>query len=1016
MLLVAGLALAFGPGRALAVRPLGIDVSYWQGTALDWAAIKAGGITFAYTRASEGSGYTDSTLAINMSRAKAAGVYIGAYHYADYNINQGTAGAILEANHYWAAAKNYIKYGGYYLMPALDMEASTTGYTKTTLSQWAVTWCETVVSNAAAVGVTVTPVIYCSQSYAGNYFNSTVTKYIPWIAVWPTTPNPQTGAPSSYGPWSTWTLWQYSSSTTVSNHSGRVDGDSFNGTAATLLTKLGIGGAGNGATIVSSSVPGTVLTGATFTATITLQNSGGTAWTNTGANPYKLGSQSPANNTTWGLSRVALPSSPIAAGQNAAFTFTATAPTNLGTYTFAWQMTQDGVAWFGATNSTSITVVGASPTLITQPANQTVVEGKTAQFKVVAAGAPTLTYQWRQNGTNLADGGNIGGTAGATLTLTNVQLTQAASYSVVVSNSVGSATSADAVLTVTPYVPVATWGPNATSEGQVLLNSLTITADNHQSFTMNVGRHSTTTGYNEARPVYHWYGTGVNTPLNKNIVTTGGTLTHTCVAAYDAAASATVRAYILGTAFPVGNNGTTVLVSWPYYNYANSLSWTNAGGDVLGSYLGGTTMTAIGAYTWTWTATRNAGYGIQFRNATSASDYTYRKTFTQYGKPSLTFTYLPPSGGSNSCVQNWNVIGPWDDTDTTLATSFLIDDDPRGVSEADMAASTGATYNEQTFTVSDQNSDKFDAGDFGWGTNCTGYGFAYVKYDHANNAAVYLGIGADERCKVWLNGTLVKSYLTGSGMWSPDATFYGPVTLKQGWNRVLIKAQNGAGDFGWSVRFANADRSALTNCTFAVTDGTPPANPTACVDASGSTNGVWQTITTVPSFTWSGAADPETSGEGVSGIKGYYIYWGIDPNGTWITQLTNSPAYAPPTVTDEGTYYLRVATYDYALNIADWQTLYTFNYGHAPSPCSQTNALVSITQNTNSTFELTFVGTPQAQYYVVANTNAVDAMTNWVVLPGSTNTVTNSSGLWSVTVTNDSAQWFYRAAASSLCP
>ena len=1012
------IALAMAPGRALAVRPLGIDVSYWQGTGLDWPAIKAGGITFAYTRASEGTGYTDSTLAGNMTRAKAAGVYIGAYHYADYNINTGTAGAIAEANHYWAAAKNYIKYGGYYLMPALDMEASTAGYTKTTLSQWAVTWCETVVSNAAAVGVTVTPVIYCSQSYAGSYFNSTVTKYIPWIAVWPTTPDPQTGSPSSYGPWPTWTLWQYSSSTTVPNHSGRVDGDSFNGTATTLLTKLLIGGAGNVATIVSASVPNTVVTGDTFTATITLKNSGGTAWTNTGAIPYKLGSQSPQDNTTWGLNRVALPSSPINAGANAVFTFTATAPTNIGTYAFSWRMLQESATWFGSTFTTNITVVSASPAIATQPASQTVVEGKTVQFKVVATGDPTLTYQWRWNGTNLSDGANLSGTTSATLAITNVQPAQSGSYSVVVTNGLGSTTSADAILTVNPVVIAATWGPNSTSEGQVLLNSMTISADNHQSFTMNVGRHSTTTGYNEARPVYHWYGTGVNTPLNKDIVTTGGSLTHACVAAYDTTAAATVRAYILGTAFPVGNNDkATVLVSWPYYNYANSLAWTAAGGDVIGSYLAGVVMTNTGSYTWAWSGTRNAGYGIQLRNATSASDYTYRKTFTQYGKPSLTLTYLPPSGESNACVQNWNVIGPWADSDITLATSFLIDDDPRGVSESDMAASTGATYNEQTFAPSAQDNDKFDALDYGWGTGSSGYGFVYVYYNHANNAAVYLGVGSDDRFKLWLNGSMVASWLGSAGRtWTPDGSFVGPVTLKQGWNRVLIKVQNGASAFGWSVRLATADRSALANCTFALTDGTPPSNPTACVDASGSTNGVWQTTTTAPSFTWSGAADPTTSGEGVSGIKGYYVYWGADPNGTQITQVTNSPAYVPPAVSAEGSYYLRVATYDYALNMADWQTLYTFNYGHAPSPCSQTNALVSISQNTNGTFQFTFIGTPQAQYCVVTSTNATDPMTNWVVLPGSTNTVTNSSGIWHFTGTNDVPQRFYRSVATQVCP
>jgi hypothetical protein len=776
----------------------------------------------------------------------------------------------------------------------------------------------------------------------------------------------------------------------------------------------------NNASVASSSVPSAVIAGRPFTATLTLKNTGTTSWTNTGANAYKLGSQTPADNTTWGLSRVALPSSPIAAGATAAFTINATAPTNLGTYTFAWKMLQEGLASFGSTYSGSISVVSASPTITTQPASQAVTVGSTVKFAVGVAGDPTLVYQWSENGTNLSDGGNISGTTTATLTIANVQDADEGSYAVVVTNSLGSATSTDAVLTVSPAPRVATWGPNTTSEGQVVLNSMNVSSDNHQSFTMNVGRHSTTTDYNEARPTYHWYGTGTKTPLNRNIVTTGGTFTHTCSAVYSSTASASVRIYMLATPFPIGSNDkTTVLISWPYYDYAHSLSWTNAGGDILGSYLTNVTMVNTGSYTWTWTATRNAGCGVQLRNATSTSDYNYRKTFTQYGKPSLTLSYIPPSGEANSCVQNWNVIGPWGDADATLGTDFLaqISTDPRGVSEAELAASTAATYNDQSFAVTAQNDDLFDAGAYGWGATCSGYGFVYVYYNHATNAAVYLGVGSDDRFKLWLNGSMVASWLTASGRsWTPDGSFVGPVTLRQGWNRVLIKVQNGASTYRWSLRFANADRSALGNCTFAVSDNTAPNNPTHCVDLSGSTDNVPQGTNPAPNFTWSGAADPATSGEGISGVKGYYVYWGGDADGTDVSALTITPAYAPPPVPEEGTYYLRVAAYDYALNTADWQTLYTFTYGLPTISCSQTNAPVSITQNTNGTLDLAFQGTPDAQYFVVANTNAADAMGHWVIVPGSTNTVTNTSGLWSVTVTNDSNQRFYRSVATSLCP
>ena len=68
--------------------------------------------------------------------------------------------------------------------------------------------------------------------------------------------------------------------------------------------------------------------------------------------------------------------------------------------------------------------------------------------------------------------------------------------------------------------------------------------------------------------------------------------------------------------------------------------------------------------------------------------------------------------------------------------------------------------------------------------------------------------------------------------------------------------------------------------------------------------------------------------------------------------------------------------------------------------CSQTNALLSAADNFDGTFTLTFVGTPQAEYYVLASSDAAAPMTNWAPVVGSTNTVTNVSGSWQFTVTN----------------
>ncbi|HSU54378.1 MAG TPA: LamG-like jellyroll fold domain-containing protein, partial [Candidatus Dormibacteraeota bacterium] len=90
------------------------------------------------------------------------------------------------------------------------------------------------------------------------------------------------------------------------------------------------------------------------------------------------------------------------------------------------------------------------PLITTQPAQQLVYAGHTAHFSVAATdnGAPPLTYQWQRYTTNLVDGGNISGSTTATLTVNNVAAADATAYHVVVNNTVGPVTSADAQLTI----------------------------------------------------------------------------------------------------------------------------------------------------------------------------------------------------------------------------------------------------------------------------------------------------------------------------------------------------------------------------------------------------------------------------------------------------------------------------------------------------------------------------------------------------------------------------------------
>lgn len=58
----------------------GVDVSHYQGS-IDWAAVAADGIDFAYLKATEAGDWVDETFATNWAGARAAGLKVGAYHF-----------------------------------------------------------------------------------------------------------------------------------------------------------------------------------------------------------------------------------------------------------------------------------------------------------------------------------------------------------------------------------------------------------------------------------------------------------------------------------------------------------------------------------------------------------------------------------------------------------------------------------------------------------------------------------------------------------------------------------------------------------------------------------------------------------------------------------------------------------------------------------------------------------------------------------------------------------------------
>ena len=75
-------------------------------------------------------------------------------------------------------------------------------------------------------------------------------------------------------------------------------------------------------------------------------------------------------------------------------------------------------------------------------------------FNVVATGTPPLTYQWRLGSANVVNGPNIAGATTASLSLTNVQPSQAGDYSVVVTSAGTSVISSNASLAIASAISI----------------------------------------------------------------------------------------------------------------------------------------------------------------------------------------------------------------------------------------------------------------------------------------------------------------------------------------------------------------------------------------------------------------------------------------------------------------------------------------------------------------------------------------------------------------------------------
>jgi sugar lactone lactonase YvrE len=145
----------------------------------------------------------------------------------------------------------------------------------------------------------------------------------------------------------------------------------------------------------------------------------------------------------------------IAGAVNTSYAIASVAVGDASTYAVVATNSAGSVTSSGATLTVTTTVSATAPAFTTQPASQTAITSQSATFSVAAGGNPAPTFQWQRLPAgstvweNLAEGGSYHGVNTATLTVGTIAAAMAGDqFRCLVSNSSGSATSANVALSV----------------------------------------------------------------------------------------------------------------------------------------------------------------------------------------------------------------------------------------------------------------------------------------------------------------------------------------------------------------------------------------------------------------------------------------------------------------------------------------------------------------------------------------------------------------------------------------
>lgn len=188
--------------------PRGVDVSHWQGR-VDWRAVEAAGIGFAFLKATEGTTYVDPTFRGHWEALGETRILRGAYHRF-----RAANDAAAQAERFLTVVS--LRPGD--LPPVLDI-VTTDGVSDERVIRGARTWLQIVEERTG-----VRPIVYTQPKVRRGHLGNALNDYPLWIGEY------GVDAPSVEG----WAIWQHSQEGRVAGIENRVDLNRFNGTRAEL--------------------------------------------------------------------------------------------------------------------------------------------------------------------------------------------------------------------------------------------------------------------------------------------------------------------------------------------------------------------------------------------------------------------------------------------------------------------------------------------------------------------------------------------------------------------------------------------------------------------------------------------------------------------------------------------------------------------------------------------------------------------------------------------------------------